>query len=526
MTSIKTPSTLDLRELTIDRSLGPAAEIAPNRNWFSRYVLPVGLLAGFGFLLIASVGPQLLPRKSVSVMPVMTKRVSVQRPGAVLFQAPGWIEPRPSAFTVTALTSGILDELYVVAGESVEKGQVLGRLNETDLTLQVEHHRNLISIRQAEVTRAVAEHEAAVARWQEPLHLEAALADAETELAKTRTQLSQLPFLIEAAHAKQRFAKQNWEAKEGTQGSVAQRTIDLAHQDFLTATSEFKELERRVESLKMEMEALQKKQRVLTKQLDLRVAEQQQMKEAEAKLESAGALLNEAKIQLKQAELKLSRTKLFAPISGKILSVVALPGSSLGDSNLHGKSAVVEMYDPRCLQVRADIRLEDVPRLSLGQPVEIKTASTQGVIQGRLLQTTSQANVQRNTLEVKVELLDPPETVKPEMLVTATFLAAEMSDSMPEADREQNDMLLLPNQLIQNDGNSNYVWIVDADHRSQKQNVEIGLRLDSNLVEITSGLKITDKIVVSGHESLSPGSRVVVTGEDRSFGMNQEPQRR
>ncbi len=42
---------------------------------------------------------------------------------------------------------------------------------------------------------------------------------------------------------------------------------------------------------------------------------------------------------------------------------------------------------------------------------------------------TSSANIQKNTLEVKVELLDPPLTVGPEMLATATFLSPQNDGS-------------------------------------------------------------------------------------------------
>ena len=101
-------------------------------------------------------------------------------------------------------------------------------------------------------------------------------------------------------------------------------------------------------------------------------------------------------------------------------------------------STVVEMYDPQKLQVRVDVRLEDVPMVTPGQQVNIETASSADVIHGQVLQITSSANIQKNTLEVKVELLDPPLAVSPEMLVTAAFLAPKSdisSDSMREAER-------------------------------------------------------------------------------------------
>ena len=164
----------------------------------------------------------------------------------------------------------------------------------------------------------------------------------------------------------------------------------------------------------------------MQQQLELLVEETRQLQEAKAKVASSAAIRDEAKLHLRQAELTLERTTVRAPMNGRILRLVASPGQRVMglDANAgQSSSTVVEMYDPTRLQVRADVRLEDVPMVMPGAPVEIETASSGSVIQGRVLQTTSSANIQKNTLEVKVELIDPPPTVSPEMLVTATFLA-------------------------------------------------------------------------------------------------------
>ena len=46
---------------------------------------------------------------------------------------------------------------------------------------------------------------------------------------------------------------------------------------------------------------------------------------------------------------------------------------------------VENLYDPQMLQVRADVRLEDVPRVQSGQSVRIETASARGPIDGEVL---------------------------------------------------------------------------------------------------------------------------------------------
>jgi HlyD family secretion protein len=517
MNSSRTEKSIDLQQLAVKRNPTQTTSIAPKRKWISRYVLPFGLLAGFAALLIGAAGERWRSRQPVTVMPVLARKIDGQRPGAILFQTPGWIEPRPSAIKVSALTSGTLKELLVVAGEAVEQGQVVARVLDTDILLQVEQSRNAIAVRAGELARAKAELDAAEKRLAQPMHLEVVLAEARSQLSKLKTQLSQLPFLIEAAETKADFAKRNWEAKQKASGSIPQRTINLAEQEYLTSNSELDELRNRMQTLETEVMALKDKEAILEKQLKLRIDEHQQRDESKAKVQTANALLEEAKLQLKQTELRLSRTEVKAPVNGRILSVVAVPGAGLGDSDIHGNSTVVEMYDPSRLQVRADVRLEDVPRLVPGQPVEIKTASAAGVLKGRLLQSTSQANIQRNTLEVKVELIDPPANVKPEMLVTASFLAPE-NLMRTDSDERSGLGLVIPTDLIQTKDDSHFVWIVAADNTARLQPIELGAATDDKLTEITAGIQITDKMVVGGHDQLTEGMRVVVTGEDNNMG--------
>ena len=180
-------------------------------------------------------------------------------------------------------------------------------------------------------------------------------------------------------------------------------------------------------------------------------------------------------------------------------------------------SSVVEMYDPNRLQVRADVRLEDVPLVQPGQAVEIETASSEQTIQGRVLQSNSSANIQKNTLEVKVELLNPPRTVSPEMLVTATFLAPKTLGEA-NSEKQESELLFAPKQLVDLQESGGYLWLVDADGKARHVSVRLGRETADGLVEITSGLQVTDKIISSPTSRLTDGMHVEVAGEDRSIG--------
>ena len=514
---------VDLSRLALDRS--PDSEsvaLAPrSRAWLTRYALPIGILLAFLALLAVAAGRGLLPTHPVTIVPVIVKRGEVQQAGTTLFQAPGWIEPRPTAVSVAALAPGVIEELLVVEGQSVTKGEPIAKLISIDAELEVEQAQATLALREGDLNRAQAERAAAQVRFDNPVHLQVPLAEAQSMLAKTRTELAKVSFLIEVAEAKVQFTLESLEGKRAAGEGVARRVVQQAESEHAGAQAALEELRQRQPNLKLEADALLRKVEALQQQFALRIEERRQLEEAEAKVQSAVALRSDAHIQLRQAELALQRNTVRAPMDGRILRLLAAPGTRvMGLEAAAGQSSstVVEMYDPQRLQVRADVRLEDVPMVSRGQPVEVETAAAGGIIRGRVLQLTSSANIQKNTLEAKIELIDSPPTVSPEMLVTASFLAPYTEQKRSTATQTQR--MFAPTQLIQTSEAGAFVWVVDENDDAQRRMVKVGDSTADGLVEVATGLNVTDKLIASGIEGLSPGSRVTVTGDDQNLGIN------
>ena len=518
-----TSSSVDLSQLALDRSpQNETTTVKRYRNrWFSRYVFPLGLVFGFVALLTVAGGRLWLPARSVTVVPVVVKRAEIQQNGVALFQAPGWIEPRPTAINVAALSSGVIEELLVVEGQQVEKGESIARLISIDTELILEQAKNTLAIRDGEVNRAKAELKAARILAANPVHLEVQLADAQSTMAKAQTELAKLPFLIDAAEANAQYAMSSMEGKRKARGAISDRIIGRSESEHAAADAELQELRSRMPNLQREVDALANKVDAIKRQIDLLVDETRRVEEAEAKLQTAEAMHNEGKLQLRRAELALERTIVCSPINGRVLRLIAAPGTRVMGLDVaagHDSGTVIEMYDPNRLQVRVDVRLEDVPMVTSGQLVQIETASTKGVIQGRVLQVTSSANIQKNTLEVKVEMIDPPSTVSPEMLVAASFLAPVIEN--PSQDVITKERLFVPGPLVHADESDAFVWIVDENNAAQQIAVNVGLQSTGGLVEIKSGLKVTDKVIATGVDQLEPGNFVRVTGDDQSLGIN------
>lgn len=522
MSESQSESQLDLSKLALDRPTVHDVRRRPRRRrWISRFLLPAGLLLGF-VALLGFAGRELLPKPSVTVVPVIVQRGEVQQAGTPLFQAAGWIEPRPTLVSVAALAPGVIEELLVVEGQQVAKGEPIARLIAIDAELGVQQAKAALAIRAGELQRAQAELKAAITRWEQPAHLQAKLADAKSLLARAKTEMEKLPFLIKAAKANVEFTRNSLEGKQAAKNAIAGVVIEQAAKDYAAAQAEWEELRQRGPNLAGESKALQEKVDALQTQRTLLVEERRQVDEAKAKVATTKALCEEAKLRLRQAELGLERTVIRAPMNGRVLRLTALPGTRvLGLQNTAGQSSstVVEMYDPNRLQVRADVRLEDVPMVAPGAPVEIETASAGKLIQGRVLQSTSSANIQKNTLEIKVELVDPPAAVRPEMLVTATFLAPELVADVDES--TEMERIFAPQQLVRTGASGDEVWVVDAEGRAIRKAVQIGGAGADGLVEVLAGLQATDKLIASDVQGLDSGEAVTIQGEDQAIGTGR-----
>jgi hypothetical protein len=77
----------------------------------------------------------------------------------------------------------------------------------------------------------------------------------------------------------------------------------------------------------------------------------------------------------------------------------------------------------------------------------------------------------------------------------------------------------MPQSLVATGEDGASVWVADLTQGiAQRKPVEIGRgATEDGLVEVISGLLPTDKLIVGGRESLVEGTRVRVTGEDRTL---------
>lgn len=452
-------------------------------------------------------------------MPVIVTKAEMQQEGTPLFQAAGWVEPRPTPVIVSSLASGMVNELLVVEGESVKKGQPLATLVDTDAKLTLQQAQASFRLAEADVHTAETALAAAKTVLENPNELRAALADSESLLEETKLTFGNLPYAIDAARNRRKLAAENVDRKEQAGAAIAGRVLREARSELSAAENGVEELEARLPTLEAQVAALERKRAALGQQLELMTEQKRAVSAAEGSLAAAKARRDQAQLAVDVAKLNLDRMVIRAPISGRVLTVDARPGKALtglDPLSVQNSSAVVSLYDPNSLQVRVDVRLEDVPQVLIGQPASIETAALGKAVEGEVLWVTTRADIQKNTLQVKVAITQPPAMITPEMLAQVTFLAPRQETAA--ADSEQEPLrLLIPRVLVAGtDGNSS-VWIVDPiTGAARSQPIQLGKAGTEDMVEVSQGLDPTAKLIVAGRESLSDGARVQIVGEDSS----------
>jgi len=512
---------VDLRQLAVRREPSANGEAkrpsARRRNLLTRYIIPGAVLLGFLGVVAWSARGSLLPSRPVTVVPVLTTRAEVQDAGTPLFQSAGWVEPRPTPIIVTALGEGVVDKLLVVEGQEVKAGEPVARLIEADAKLALNHAESELQLREAERGSARVNLKAAQTRVAQPLQLQAALAEADATLVRSETELANLPFQLRAAESRQKFAKVNLDGKTAVAQTVAGFAISQAQSDLDSAAATAEELKGRQVRLEREVQALTCRRDALRKQLELKTEETRQAGEAEANVKAAEARLQQANTAVETARLRLERMTVRATQDGRVLSLVARPGTrvmGLSPGSLYDSSTVVMLYDPHMLQVRADVPFDQVPRVLAGQPVRIETdAVPGGPLEGEVLFKTSQADMQKNTLQVKVMVKSAPVDLKPDMLVRLTFLAP----ATPKAKGEKTEQtrFLVPRQLVENGEGGSRVWVADQTAGvARARTIKLGTGNSGDYLEVVEGLTETDKLIASGREGIKDGERIQVTGED------------
>ncbi len=457
------------RARTSSHGAGALASVPrPRSRWKTRVALPLVILGAAIGLLVYSAREVLTPVVYVWVVPV------VALPGGGASSSAGSSGGGAGAQQVLAQAPGWIEaDPFPITVPALADGVIEGVL-----VLEGE------TVRQGQVVARLVAEDARLA-----------VAEAEAELAVMQAGAEEARAALSAAEER---------AAEVTDEVTRKRALVEAGG---VSEGEFARLEIRLRSMEQDVGA------------------------ARAAVRAAEAAVRRHEVLCDEARLRLARTEIVSPVGGVVQARLVQPGMRIGMPPSPGATgdsgAVLRLYDPARLQVRVEVALADAAKVGLGTQAQIVTEAIPGKeFKGRVTRMVHEANIQRNTVQVKVAIEDPSPLLKPEMLTRVRFMgagaAAGGSDpgagAGPASSGADLRLIVPAAALFDRAGDRAQAWVVESGTGrsgpvAAQRDVLLGGSGEGGDVEVREGLRPGDRLIVDAPGELRPGVRVKVLGE-------------
>ena len=228
-------------------------------------------------------------------------------------------------------------------------------------------------------------------------------------------------------------------------------------------------------------------------------------KDAEAKVNEAKAAQEASQEQLGVSKADMQRVTAMqnysvvtAPFTGVITMRYADVGSLIqaGTSSNTQSMPVVKLAESDLLRLRMPVPEEDVPFIKIGGNVQIKLQANGKTFSGKIVRFTRELATSTRTMLAEVDVPNADLAISTGMTAQTTIVL-----------QQQRNVLTIPaGALLKNEGQDS-VLVVGGDNKVQKVAVSVGIQ-GADRVEITSGLKGGEPVIVSGQTNYQNGQVV------------------
>jgi len=233
---------------------------------------------------------------------------------------------------------------------------------------------------------------------------------------------------------------------------------------------------------------------------------QAEMDDLTAKKLDADANIEAATAQVASAKVDLGFTTIKAPISGRIgrsvTSVGDLVGPNSGDLttlvSIDPIQALFQVSEAVYVSRISSIREEGLDAAALTR-LEVTLELANGDIYpeiGHLDYLSNRIDESTGTLEARALVPNPHSLLVPGQYVRIILRDTQLSNG-----------LFLPQAAVQADQQGSFVLIVRDSGEVQRRNVELGDRMDDNVL-VNDGVEAGDKVIVRGLQAVRPGMTV------------------
>ncbi len=227
--------------------------------------------------------------------------------------------------------------------------------------------------------------------------------------------------------------------------------------------------------------------------------------ESEAQIGVAKASLNAMEQQLGVSNANSHRIQtltdyeqIISPFNGVVTMRYADEGSLIqaGTSSDTQSMPVVRVAQSDLLRLRMPVPESDVPYIHIGGNVQIKVSATGRVFEGKIIRFTRALDANTRTMLTEVDVPNPDLVLSPGMFAETVIQL-----------QQKDNALTLPAQAVVQDGENDYVLVVDSTNHVQRRNVKVGIQT-ANRMEIVSGLQLGERVIASGQTSYEVGEAV------------------
>jgi HlyD family secretion protein len=438
----------ELRNLRIDRTAKRGKEPKP----------VVQLLAITIILVAIAVGGLFAYQKINAPVPVRTMQVQSPMNASAagdqqVLTATGYIVAAHK-IEVASKVNGRVAWIGVDKGDKVQAGQVLVRLEDDEYRAQVQQEQGQLANLEAKL--AEDEH------GSRPEEIQKARADVE----QAKADLADSKATADRTH---QLVQEGVLSKQALDDAQAKYDGDLAKVASLQRTLDLATLGPRKEEI-----------------------------------DQVRGQIEQARGALAYAQDQLDNTVIKAPVTGTILDRNVEKGEFITTGFVGDKGAkgyIVTMADLNDLQVELDISQNDFPKLSPRQKGIVTTdAYPDRKYQGTIEQVSPEADRAKATVQVKVQVLQPDDYLRPDMNATVAFY----NDAHSQPTEEARHVVAIPQSAVQNGS----VFVV-INGKARKRTVATGGTTSTGVL-VQSGLIGGEDLIVSPPPNLKDGQRVEV----------------
>lgn len=418
----------------------------------------------------------------------------------VRITASGTVVPVQSV-NVSPKNAGVLRELRVEQGDRVQEGQVIARMDNSDIQAQMIQAQAQLDQAQAQLDRT-----RVGSRPEEIAQARARLMQAQAQLAEARAgsrtqEIAQAQAQVEAARARMILTNQRVERYQYlvAQGAESRDRLDELIADDRSARANLLEAQKRLDLLQSgtRPEEIARAEAAVA---EARQALQQAVIGSRPEdIAAAEATLMEAQGRLRAVEVQLNDTIIRAPFSGTITQKFAsegafvTPTTSASSTTSATSTSIVAIA--RGLEVLAQVPEVDISKIRPGQTVEINAdAYPDQIFKGRVRLISPEAVVEQSvtSFQVRVDILTGLDQLRSGMNADLTFLG-----------NQQENALVVPTVAIATEKGQTGVYIPGNNNKPEFQPVTIGSSFQDQ-TQVLSGIEPGQAVFINFPDKLKP----------------------